>query len=399
MNENQDVRWLVSESARPYLVDVQASILDHENILRITKRLRRDMSPPRAALILEMAQLRIRARRKFERADAMFFTRRSLEQASGEFIADYKAQRFKSNESLADICCGIGGDLMSLAKQTKAAGIDQDPVMAILAMANLDVHGLPGVVRQMEFQAVDRADYSAFHFDPNRRNHGRKTIGDLLQPSLPSILEWIPDNAPVAIKVAPATPQHRDMSDVAELEWIGDSRECKQQVIWLGGAEQVAGGRTATMVRGASFYQYGPLVGSQKIPQVIADHVQEFVYEPHPALLASGLTDALATEHDLARLSVNVAYLTGPSELDLPMLTKFRVIDVLPMEVKKTARELERLNAGPVEFKKRSVNTVYYDAFQRIKTKGTEPFVVILSPTVGESVAIIAKRMRNSIHE
>ena len=155
----------------------------------------------------------------------MFFTRRSLEQASGEFIADYKAKRFKSNEALADICCGIGGDLMSLAKQTKAAGIDQDPVMAILAMANLDVHGLPGVVRQMEFQAVDRADYSAFHFDPNRRNHGRKTIGDLLQPSLPSILEWIPNNVPVAIKVAPATPQHRDTPGVAELEWIGDSRD------------------------------------------------------------------------------------------------------------------------------------------------------------------------------
>lgn len=395
MNENLDIRWLVSEPARPYLVDVQSSILDQENILRIAKRLRRDMTPQRAALVMEMAQLRIRARRKFARSDAMFFTRRSLEQASGEFIAEYKALRFKSKESLADICCGIGGDLLSLARHTKAVGIDRDPAVAILAMANLEACGLPGVVRQMDFQAVDQVDFSAFHFDPNRRNHQRKTVGDLLEPSLPSILAWIPDNTPVAIKVAPATPRHKDTPEMAELEWIGDSRECKQQVVWLGGAQQVAGARTATVVRGDSFNQYRSLAGSDEIPQVITDHVKEFVYEPHPAVLASGLTDALAAEHDLARLAANVAYLTGPAELDQPMMAKFRVIDVLPMEVKKTARELERLHAGPVEFKKRSVNTVYYEAFKRIKTRGSEPFVVILSPTARESVAIIAKRVKD----
>ncbi|MCH2181937.1 MAG: class I SAM-dependent methyltransferase [Mariniblastus sp.] len=396
MSDHQDVQWLVSDAAGPHLVAAQQSILEQENILTTTKRLRRDMSPQRAALVLEMVQLRIRARRKFERADRMFFTRRSLEQASGESIARYKALRFKRSERLVDICCGIGGDLLSLANRTTAVGFERDPVLAILAEANLLVEGVSAEVQRGEFPSLDPADFSAFHFDPSRRNHGRKTIGDLLQPSLPSILEWIPSDLPVGIKVAPATPPHRETPERAEREWIGDARECKQQLIWLGGAQHLPGGRTATVVRGERVDQYQAVVDSEKMPQLIAAEVQAFLYEPHPTVLAAGLTDELAGEHGLARLAVNVAYLTGPSPIDQPMLTQFQVVDVLPMEVKKTARELERLNAGPLEIKKRCVSNVYYDAFKRITTKGSEPFVVILSPLGEDSVAIIAKRVQST---
>ena len=393
VSDHADVRWLVSESARPYLAAAQRSILDQENILSVNKRLRRAISPQRVALTLEMAQLRIRARRKFEQADRMFFTRQSLEQASGELIAQYKALRFGQGEALADICCGIGGDLVSLARRGSIVGFERDPVLAILAEANLLVAGLTGEVQQVEFPDLDPAGFSSFHFDPSRRNHGRKTIGDLLQPSLPSILQWLPRNRPAGIKVAPATPHHPETPELAEREWIGDARECKQQLIWLGGAERHPGGRTATVVRGERIDQYRAVVGAEPGPQLVATGVQDFVYEPHPTLLAAGLTDKLAEETGLARLAVNVAYLTGSSSVDQPMLTPFRVVDVLPLEVRKTARELERLNAGTLEIKKRCVNNVHYAAFKRIRTNGNEPFVVILSPVGEDSAAIIAKRV------
>ncbi|MEE2826751.1 MAG: hypothetical protein VYE64_09005 [Planctomycetota bacterium] len=393
VKDDQDVQWLVSDAAFPHLVAAQQSILEQENILTTNKRLRRDMSPERAALVLEMVQLRIRARKKFQLADRMFFTRQSLEQSSGESIARYKALRFTQGQRLADICCGVGGDLLSLAARTQAVGIERDPVLAILAQANLLVAGVSGEVRPVEFPDLDPADFSAFHFDPNRRHYGRKTIGDLLQPSLPSILDWIPKNLEVGIKVAPATPHHRETPEMAEREWIGDARECKQQLIWLGGAQRLPGGRTATVVRGEKVDQYQAVLGSEELTQLTTHRVQDFVYEPHPALLAAGLTDSLAGEQGLARLSVNVAYLTGSFSLDHPFLTRFQVLEVLPMEVKKVARELERLKAGPLEIKKRSVSNVYYDAFKRIKTSGSEPLVVILTPVGEGSAAIIAKRL------
>lgn len=396
MNEKQEFEWLVSAQARPFLSDVQCSIAERENILRVAKRLRRDMTPQRAAAVLEMAQLRIRGRRKFKRADEMFFTRRSLEQASGEDIAHYKSRRFRGEGFLADVCCGMGGDLLSLATRAFTVGVDQDPVAALFAAANLRVHELPGEVRRLDFESLDPAEFAAFHFDPSRRNHGRKTVGDLLQPSLPSILKWLPEDRPTAIKVAPATPVHQCTPLTAEWEWIGDGRECKQQVIWLGGAQTLLGGRTAVVIKGGESFQFRPPVGSEKMPQNLAHEIGDYVYEPHATILASGLTDALAAKNDLSRVATNVAYLTGGDCLGGPLLSKFRVIDVLPMEVKKTARELVRLDAGTVEYKRRSVNDVFYDAFRRIKTKGSESFVVLLSPAMHDSVAIIAKRVRES---
>ncbi|MCH2179223.1 MAG: class I SAM-dependent methyltransferase [Mariniblastus sp.] len=394
MNEKQDFEWLVSAQARPFLSDVQCSIAERENILRVAKRLRREMTSQRAAAVLEMAQLRIRGRKKFQRADEMFFTRRSLEQASGEDIAHHKSLRFRVDGVLADICCGIGGDLLALAQRAFSVGIDKEPVTALFAAANLRVNDLPGESRCLKFEEMDSEEFAAFHFDPSRRNHGRKTVGDLLQPSLPSILEWIPEDRPTAIKVAPATPVHHCTPPIAEWEWIGDGRECKQQVIWLGGAQTLPGGRTATVIKDGKSFQFSPPVGSEQLPQNLAAGIGDYVYEPHATILASGLTDAMAAKNDLARLAKNVAYLTGGDCLESPLMSKFQVIDVLPMEVKKIARELVRLDAGVVEYKRRSVSDVFYDAFKRIKTRGSKSFVVLLSPTLRESVAIIAKRVR-----
>src|SRR5204862_124898 len=62
-----------------------------------------------ARAALETALLRQRARAKFSHADAMYFTREALEQASGEAVSRYRAERFVPFGRVGDFCCGIGG--------------------------------------------------------------------------------------------------------------------------------------------------------------------------------------------------------------------------------------------------------------------------------------------------
>ena len=80
---HEDYMWLVSEQASELLADAQTAIEDRINILTIVKRLRRDTTPARSALVTELAQLRLRARKKFAQADSMFFTRKGYEQSHG----------------------------------------------------------------------------------------------------------------------------------------------------------------------------------------------------------------------------------------------------------------------------------------------------------------------------
>ena len=108
-----DYRWLVSADATEWL-DL-AAVRQAQATVRLAAELRHHLSLARAHLILEQVELRHRAARKFAVAASMFFAHRGLEQATDQFVAAYKASRFSPAVPVADLCCGIGGDLMALA--------------------------------------------------------------------------------------------------------------------------------------------------------------------------------------------------------------------------------------------------------------------------------------------
>ena len=69
-----EFRWLVDTEAAALLRLAQDDFLAHTSPLKIAKNLRSSTSLTRAALVMEQAQLRIRAKQKFPLAEEMFFT-------------------------------------------------------------------------------------------------------------------------------------------------------------------------------------------------------------------------------------------------------------------------------------------------------------------------------------
>ena len=91
---------------------------------------------------LAQHELRLRARAKFSRAMEMFFTRAGLEQASAEVIAGHRLARYAGAGLVADLCCGIGGDLTALAAGRRVLAVDRDPLHLRMALANAGVYGV-----------------------------------------------------------------------------------------------------------------------------------------------------------------------------------------------------------------------------------------------------------------
>ena len=89
-------------------------------LLALATALRRDGSDPAlVAAALTQARLRVRARAKFGAdADRMYLTAAGLEQATRAVVAEHRAARFAAAGAagVADLCCGIGGDLIALAR-------------------------------------------------------------------------------------------------------------------------------------------------------------------------------------------------------------------------------------------------------------------------------------------
>lgn len=347
---SDEVDWLTGPAAAAALDRLRGA---DTTKLDVVTSLRRDFSAARAHLLLQQAELRRRGAKKFHQAASMFFTEQGLEQASDETIAAYKAERFPAAAHLMDCCCGIGGDLMALARRGYARGMDLDPACARFAAINCGVLGAPARVDCKDAAEADLANGDAWHIDPDRRPGGRRTSSVLHSfPSVEAIDGLLKRCGNAAIKLAPAADAPRQWAAAGEREWISRDGECKQQVVWLGGLARHAGRRFATILRSG---RRRTVVQADRPKVEAAESIGRFIYDPDAALLAARLTDSLASELTLRLVDASSSYLTGDALVSDLALAAFEVMEVLPFQVRRL-RELQRQRGlGPLEIKKRGV--------------------------------------------
>jgi THUMP domain-like/RNA cap guanine-N2 methyltransferase len=143
----------------------------HSAGLALAERLRREYPASLVAAAMAQQELRLAAAAKFSRAADMLFTRAGYEQASSEAIATYRAARLGSARRLADLCCGIGGDLIALAAASEVLAVDRDETHARLARHNAAVYGRAEHVTTVvaDVRDVSLAGIDAVFIDPARR--------------------------------------------------------------------------------------------------------------------------------------------------------------------------------------------------------------------------------------
>jgi hypothetical protein len=394
-----DVRWLIGSEAVDLLEQLATS---GSSLLAVAARLQRQHSPPRVHLLLEQVELRRKAAAKFPDAARMFFLARALEQATDIHVARYKAKRFPSEERVADLCCGIGGDSIALAERGPVAAVDRDEATVLLASANLRIlDGAESVRRTNEFRAEDVAQfavapYAAWHLDPDRRASGRRTTQlASYAPGLETIERLLTERQEGAIKLAPATEVPESWQQQAELEWIGRDRQCRQQVAWFGELAQTPGLRRSTVLRTCADDSaiVTTFAGAPGIRPSVAEQVGRFVFEPDAAVLAAGLDGALAEHCGLAALHCDVPYFTADAPLDNPILQCFEVTDVLPFDRKRIRTLFHERGVGRLEIKTRGIEERPERIRRDLRLRGDGSAVLLLARLGQRVTAIVAQRV------
>ncbi len=387
-NELDDYRWLISDDAARYLAQAAAHA---GSTVTLAKSLRRELSPGRAHLVMQQTELRARGRAKFAEADRMFFLRAALEQASDQHTAAYKASRFPASLPRADLCCGIGGDLLALARGGRCVGVDRDPRAALLAAGNCELLGrAAATVHCADVRVWPLDEEAVWHIDPDRRARGVRTVRlQAFQPDAEFLDQLIALRPHGAIKLAPATRVPADWAERAECEWIGVGRECRQQIAWFGRLARQPGLRTATVITPD---RTATISGSvqQDIPP--AESLGRFVYEPHAALLAAGLSGAWANRHEMSAVAAGVAYLTGDRPVDDGLGAQFEVIECLPFDLKKLAAALRQRRMGRLEIKHRGLRLDPRQLQQRLRVPGERSGCLIVAGHPRGARAILTRR-------
>jgi hypothetical protein len=388
-----DVSWLTSPAAERWLQALPNTPATAADIAL----LRRELSPARTHLVVEQVTLRQRARVKFSAADRMFFTARGLEQATDEVLAAYKAERFAGRERVFDLCSGIGGDFVALARRQQTIAIDCDPVMTIIAQANaravLGTDPLQSMAREDDASRTAVRACGAWHIDPDRRAEGRRTTRiERYEPGAESIERLLRENDNAAIKLAPAAVVPEEWLAQAELEWIGRHRECRQLVAWFGELALHPGERRATVL-GETTTPQCSVVGRPGDEPPAANRVSRYVFEPDAAVLAAGLGPSLANKYGLERVTAGVGYWTGDASVEDGALACFEVEEMLPHDTRRLRALLHTRKVGRLEIKKRGVD-IRPDALRRdLRLAGDAGATLIVTRVDGRVTAILARRI------
>ncbi|WP_261957072.1 class I SAM-dependent methyltransferase [Streptomyces nigrescens] len=351
---------------------------DHDpaDELAAATRLRRDHAAPLVSAALTQARLRQRAAAKFG-ADAqrMYFTPNGVEQSTRASVAAHRAARLAGLgvRTLADLCCGIGGDALALARAgIRVLAVDRDPLACAAARANAEALGLAELieVRCADVTEVDTAGYDAVFVDPARRTKARG--GRIFDPEAYSPpLSWAVEAARTApfaaLKIAPGVP-HEALPEDAETEWISYGGEVKEAVVWFGrpggGDGPVAGGRRATLLPGG-----GSLLGAG-LPDPEPGPVGPYLYEPDGAVIRAHLVAEVAQQVGGRLIDPTIAYVTADELRPTPFATAYAITDVLPFNVKRLKALLRERGAGVAVIKKRGSAVEPEELRKKLKLAG-----------------------------
>jgi THUMP domain-like/RNA cap guanine-N2 methyltransferase len=373
---------LLGPDGRALLATLPDGPLGPAEELRLGAKLRRRWPAELVAAALTLHELRLAARAKFTRAAEMWFTRDGLEQASSERMAALHARRFAGLGRLADLCTGIGGDLIALAAGREVLAVDVDPVHLRMAAENAAVHGAgAGVAAALaDARSVDLGGVDGAFVDPARRAGGRRLAAPDGMPPLGWCLGLADRVGAVGIKAAPGLPLEH-VPPGWEAEFVAEGRELKEAALWS--AALATAPRRATMLPGGD-----SLVAVPGEPVAVAPP-GGWLLDPSPAVTRAGLVEDLARTVGGWKLDPMVGFVSVEEAVATPFARTLRIVASLPWQLKRLRAELRERGVGAVEIRKRGSAVDVEELRRRLRLEGDAAAVVVLTRVAGQPWALV----------
>ena len=349
--------------------------------------LRRDMPPELASAVSEQLDLRARAAaRGFPSAHLWLYSADGLEMVTHPTVASRRAQRLtKLGLPIADLTCGIGGDLAALAEVSEGAiGVDHSLVSVLFARQNVPA---AGVVRGDATSPPLDLSHFAVVLDPARREGGARTFDPArFTPPWDECLRVAAEAPAAAMKTQPGIPAAAIPSG-AEVEFVQLGRSLREAAIYLGAAASFAGTRAVHLPSGEEI--------DSRAKQSDAEPVlpRGIVYDPESCVTRAGLVRHLAHRLDARMLDPQVAYLTANEAFSTSLAAAFEVVDVLPFSVARLRQFLRAHGFAAQEIRRRAFPIEPDELRKLLGAQTGEPVALLCTTLQGKRTVIVGRRV------
>lgn len=300
----------------------------------------------------------------------------SIEQASSETTAEYKASLLEENNNdienqiLVDLTGGMGVDSFYFSKKVgKVIYIEQNELLASIAKHNFEQLGITNIEvicgNSEDFLKKAKEENLIFdwiYLDPARRDNVQKKVF-LLEDCQPNIIylwdsfksigkKWLLKTAPLLdIQLV-----LNRLTQVKKVEVVALQNECKEVLYQLDSytkntesdkVEIKAINLHAKNSKKENFEakiteQFSFLRHKEKeisIDYSIKNKIQNFLYEPNVAVLKAGAFKSIAEYYQLNKLSVNTHLYTSQDLKENFIGKTFKIVEGIPFSKKEVKRK------------------------------------------------------------
>jgi hypothetical protein len=187
------------------------------------------------------------------------------------------------------------------------------------------------------------------------------------------------------VKVAPGIP-HEVLPEDVETEWVAESGEVKEAVLWSSYLATVR--RRATVIRAGGL---ATLTDEDDPGDAAVRPVGRFLYEPDGAVIRAGLVTAVAAGVGGALLDEHIAYVTGDDAFSTPFARSYEVLEELPFKEKALKAALRERGIGRLAIKKRGVDVVPEELRRRLALAGDAEATIVLTRVAGKGTALLVR--------
>lgn len=378
-------RYLVSPRGREALASLPAEYAAMDPNTLATA-LRRSFPAADAGALAEQVTLRAKAAARFGDESRFLYTPHGLEMITHPAVARRRAVRMgQFGVPLADLTCGLGGDLAALAAVSDdVIGLESDHVSAILARGNVPA---AAVLRGDAGRPPLDTRRMGVVIDPARRSGTTRRFDPAaFSPPWGTAIE-VAGSAAAAVVKAPPGLEHRHIPPVAEAEFVQMGRSMREAALWFGG-DVVPGLRRAVLLPG------GAQIDSRE-PEETGGPVapSAIVFDPESCVTRAGLVRHLAMRLRASLMDEQVAYLTAPAPAFDALCATFEVVAVLPFSVARLRTYLRERGMRPDEIRRRAFPVEPDELRRLLGPLGGEPVTLLLTTLAGKRTVFVARRL------
>lgn len=324
--------------------------------------------------LLSLIGLQRKNQRKIHDTEKYLLTEKGVQQASSTMLAKYHAEKLREFQTLADFCCGVGMDLIQLAKNKKQVfAVDLDEETLLAAKYNSQIEGLKNITFLQQKAEDFNFLVEAIFADPDRRPGNKRSIRkDDIQPTLDELLDLRGITPNIAIKLSPAM-NYKNIKINFEhtYEFVSENGTLKEILLCLGKLS------TSNIRRKAVILPQKIILSEQNIRIGIVK-IGQYIFEPDPAIIRAGLVQECGAEIGYQMIDEKLALLSGSKFVQSELGKCFKVKGVISYKLKELQKYCREKEIGELVIKTRGFPDMVEDFRKKLKLKGKNKEILFI---------------------